>query len=107
MIDLTKLSQFQQWGLAHVTRLANEEIERQNATKRDEEKTPLFTVQTYADKVFSDVCNSYWNQCQEFGLREQIIPKLVSLPFEQQYQLRAQYNIPNVIPDEYLEQLPK
>ena len=107
MIDLTKLNQFQQWGLAHVTRLANEAIASSNAGKPDAEKQPLYTIQEYAEKVFGDIANNYWQQCQEFGLREQIIPALVSLPIEQQFQLRAQYQIPNVIPDEYLAQLPK
>ena len=108
MIDLSKLNIYQQWGLAHACRIANEPIVTANAALAEGvEPQPLTTVQEYAERIFSGICNSYWSQCQEYGLREQVVPKLMQLTLEEQFALRAQYEIPNVIPDEYLAQLPK
>jgi len=108
MIDLSKLNIYQQWGLAHACRLANDSASASNAVLPEgTDPQPLATVQEYAERIFSGMCNSYWAQCQEYGLREQVVPKLMQLTLEEQFALRAQYEIPNVIPDEYLAQLPK
>lgn len=104
-MDIASLSDFQKWGLAHATRLANEEIISYNNTVPDEQKKELYTVQTYLLKQVQNMCNSYWESCQKWGLENQVIPKLTSLSLEEQVALRQQYNIPNVIPDEYLVQL--
>lgn len=111
MIDLKALTIYQQWGLAHCTRLANDPIVQRNAERvaRDappEEMEELYTVQSYADKIMSDACDSYWQQCQQYGLEQQVVPRLMQLTLEEQFALRTQYEIPNVIPNEYLAQLP-
>jgi len=65
----------------------------------------LYTVQSFADATFSRIASNWWLSCQQYGLEKQVIPKLMSLTIEEQFALRTQYEIPNVIPDEYLAQL--
>lgn len=98
MINLATLTTAQQWGIANATRKANAEL--------PSESKP-WTVQSYADHIINGLFDSYWEQAMHDGLVDQIIPALTTMPLEQQMQLRAQYSIPNLIPDEYLAQLPQ
>lgn len=98
MINLAILSTTQQWGLANATRKANAGL--------PSEATP-WTVQSYTDHILNHLFDAYWEQAMQDGLVEQVIPALTTMPLEQQMQLRAQYSIPNLIPDEYLAQLPQ
>lgn len=98
MIDLTKLSQEQQWGLQFVAMQANEPIQAANENlKEDEEPKPLFTAESYAEMVFRSACDSYYQQLLAHKKKkaEQMFDALSP---EQQAALVAQLGIPDVLP---------
>jgi chorismate mutase len=117
MIDLKTLPITHQWGLANAVRKANIPIEQENAAiearnagKEEADKEPLktlYTVQSYTDERVEALFEKYWQQARQDGLQEQIIPRLMSLQLEEEFALRAQFQIPNLIPDDLLDQLPK
>ena len=105
MIDLTQLTQEQQWGVEFATLEANKPIQAENeATEKanetaDEPKPlkPLYTPASYLEHVIRVACDSYSAQLVEskkklaLNLFDQLTP-------EQQAALVAQLHIPDVLP---------
>jgi len=94
MIDLTKLTQEQRWGLAYANKLANEAT----ASSGDQENpVPALTDGQYAEKVFRAACDSYYANLIAF--KKKLAMEVVdSLSPAQQDALLAQLNVPDVLP---------
>ena len=97
MVDLTKLSQEQKWGLSYATKLANESIESSNATKPVEEQSPLLSESDYAEQILRGACESYYVALLD-AKKKTAIEKFESLPPQQQAALLAQLQVPDVLP---------
>lgn len=98
MIDLTQLTQEQQWGLQFVAMQANEPIQAANENlKEDEEPKPLYTPESYAEMVFRSACDSYYQQLVAFK-KKKAEEMFNSMTPEQQAALVAQLGIPDVLP---------
>lgn len=116
-IDLSDLPATHQWGIANAVRKANApliaknaEITARNEGKPEEEQEELLelhTVQGYANDMVNALFERYWQQTRQDGLQEQIIPRLMTLELQEEFELRAQFEIPNLIPNELLAQLPQ
>jgi len=107
MIDLSKLTQEQRWGVDFATLEANkpivtenEQITASNASLPDADKKPLkqlFTAQTYIESVMRYACDSYYKQLIEFK-KKNALAMFDALTPEQQAALVAQLQIPDVLP---------
>lgn len=92
MIDLTKLSQEQMWGLEFVVSQRNAEIKARNdaITEDSEQKpTPLFTRSSYLEFVIKSSCDDYYRQClahkekTNLDLAKQLPPEVIQNLLEQ------------------------
>ena len=105
MIDLTQLTQEQQWGVEFATMEANKPIITENeATQKanetvDEPKElkPLYTPASYLEHVIRVACDSYYSQLVE-SKKKLALNLFDSLTPEQQAALVAQLHIPDVLP---------
>lgn len=118
MVNLSALNTFQQLGLAHKTNLANIPIKESNAQiaainatlppeEPPHELQTEWTVQSFADAEFAKTCDGWWAECQAYDTEVNIIPFIRNQSYADQLALRQQFELPNVIPDEYLAQLPQ
>jgi hypothetical protein len=108
MIDLTQLTQEQQWGVGFACLEANkpivtenEQITASNASLPEADKKPLkelFTAQSYLDSVIRSACDSYYKQLIDFK-KKSALQMFDSLSPEQQAALVAQLHIPDVLPE--------
>ena len=108
MIDLTQLTQEQQWGVDFATLEANkpivtenEQITASNASLPEADKKPLkelFTPQSYIESVIRSACDSYYKQLIDFK-KKSSLQMFDSLTPEQQAALVAQLHIPDVLPE--------
>lgn len=105
MIDLSQLTQEQQWGVEFATLEANkpiqaenEQIEKANETA-DEAKPlkPLYTPASYMEHVIRVACDSYYSQLVE-SKKKLALNLFDSLTPEQQQALVQQLQIPDVLP---------
>jgi hypothetical protein len=97
MVDLTKLSQEQKWGLSYATKLANDATIASNLGKPSGEQKPLLTEQQYADSVFRGACDSYYASLLDFK-KKNALQLFDALSPQQQAALVAQLQIPDVLP---------
>jgi hypothetical protein len=98
VIDLTKLTQEQLWGLQFVVLQANAPIQAANeALPEGEELKPLFTDASYAEMIFKSACDSYYQQLVEHK-KKSALQMFDSLRPEQQAALVQQLQIPDVLP---------
>jgi hypothetical protein len=98
MIDLTKLTSEQLWGLQFVVLQANAPIQAANeALPEGEEPKPLFTDASYAEMIFKSACDSYYQQLVEHK-KKSALQMFDSLRPEQQAALVQQLQIPDVLP---------
>jgi hypothetical protein len=108
MIDLTQLTQEQQWGVGFACLEANkpivtenEQITASNASLPEADKKPLkelFTPQSYLEHVIKSACDSYYKQLIDFK-KKSALQMFDSLSPEQQAALVAQLQIPDVLPE--------
>ena len=84
MIDLTKLSQEQLWGLAFATKQWNEG------------KEVKLSEQEYANKRFSDICNDDYKALLNYKT-QMALAMFQAMSPEQQAALIAQLGIPDVL----------
>jgi hypothetical protein len=96
MIDLTNLTQEQQWGLTYATKLANETIEAGNAGKAENDQQPLLSDSQYAENVFRGACDSYYVALVE-AKKKSAFELFDALPPEQQAALLNQLQVPDVL----------
>jgi hypothetical protein len=87
MIDLEKLTQEQQWGLAFSCKKIND-------AKAEGEKDA--TPQEYAEKVLRGACDSYYQQLLQFKTQMALAGFAAMTP-EQQTALVQQLGIPDVL----------
>lgn len=87
MIDLTKLTQEQSWGLAFVVQQLNE--------GKPEGEAPT-TVQEYADNVFKSACDSYYSQLLAHK-KSMALAMFDALSPAEQEALVAQLGVPDVV----------
>ena len=105
MIDLTQLTQEQQWGVEFATLEANKPIQAENeqiakANETAEEAKPLkplYTPQSYLEHVIRVACDSYYSQLVE-SKKKLALNMFDQLTPEQQAALVAQLHIPDVLP---------
>lgn len=88
MIDLTQLTQEQQWGIAYATQVCN---------SQRPEGTPEVQTIEYATNVFRSFCESYYQLLLE-RKKELAISQFNALPPEQQQALLDQLQVPDVLP---------
>lgn len=75
MVDITKLTQEQMWGLEFVVSQRNAEIKAQNDAipeGSDQEPTPLFTRTGYLEFVLKSWCDDYYRQCLAYKERTNV-----------------------------------
>jgi hypothetical protein len=96
MIDTTKLSQEQQWGLAFAAQQANAAIEQANSGKPESEQQALFTPESYAEFVFRGACDSYYAQLIDFK-KASALALFNAMSPEEQAALVDQLGIPPVL----------
>lgn len=87
IVDLTKLSQQQRWGLQFALLQSIQEGE------------PSRTEQQYADQVFALACESWYSQLIE-AKKAKAFELFDALTPEQQAQLVEQLQIPDILPTE-------
>jgi len=98
MIDLSKLTQEQLWGLQFVVLQANAPIQSANESLPEgEEPKPLFTDASYAEMIFKSACDSYYQQLVEHK-KKSALQMFDALTPEQQAALVQQLQIPDVLP---------
>jgi hypothetical protein len=108
MIDLSQLSQEQQWGLSYACLQANKPLIAENeqitngnnSLPEGEEHKPLkelFTDQSYIENVIKMACDSYYKQLVEEKKRNALAMFDALSPTEQAA-LVAQLGIPDVLP---------
>lgn len=105
MIDLTQLTQEQQWGVEYACLEANKPIQAENeATEKanetaEEQKPlkPLYTPASYMEHVIRVACDSYYSQLVE-SKKKMALNLFDSLTPEQQQALVQQLQIPDVLP---------
>jgi hypothetical protein len=93
MIDLSQLTQEQQWGVQFVCLVANESL--------SEGATP-FTPLSYLENVINVACNGYYDQLIKHK-KTVALAMFDALSAEQQAQLVSQLGIPDVLPSEPVE----
>ena len=96
MIDLTKLTQEQQWGLEYALKLANDAKAQQHFSLPVESKLQVLTKAQYAESVFRSACDSYYASLIEVK-RKSAIEKFNALPPLQQAALLTQLQVPDVL----------
>ncbi len=96
MIDVTQLTQEQQWGLAFAVQTANAAIETANEPKAEEDKQPLFTSASYAGVVMRSACDSYYQQLITFK-KTNALAMFDALSSEEQAAIISQLGIPDVL----------
>ncbi len=87
MIDLTKLTDKQRWGLAFAVKRVND--------AKSEGETPT-TIQEYAEAIFGRACDSYYAELIQYKTQV-ALEMFASLTEEQQAALIAQLGIPDVL----------
>lgn len=105
MIDLSQLTQEQQWGVEYACLEANKPIQAENeATEKanetaDEQKPlkALYTPASYLEHVIRVACDSYYSQLVE-SKKKLALNLFDSLTPEQQQALVQQLQIPDVLP---------
>jgi hypothetical protein len=85
MIDTTKFTDEQQWGLAFVT-------QQHNATNPDDQVTP----EQYAERILRAACNSYWMELVEHK-KALTVEAFNSAPPEKQEQVFQILGVGNVV----------
>lgn len=88
MVDLSKLSQEQRWGLQFALKQFNE-AEKQELTE-----------QQYADRVFGMACDSWYSQLIS-AKKSMALELFDALSPEEQVALVAQLQIPDVLPGNF------
>jgi hypothetical protein len=96
MIDVTQLTQEQQWGLSYATQLANETLAAENTGKAQIDQQPLLSDSQYAENVFRGACDSYYVALVE-AKKKSALQAFDALPPEQQAALLAQLQVPDVL----------
>lgn len=96
MIDLTKLTQEQQWGLSYALKLANEARVQQNLSLPVANKLPMLTNSQYAESMFRSACDSYYTSLIDVK-RKSAMEKFNALPPAQQAALLTQLQVPDVL----------
>jgi hypothetical protein len=96
MVDLTKLSQEQRWGLAYATKLANDATNASNLGEPSGDQRPSLTEQQYADSVFRAACDSYYASLLDYK-KKNALQLFDALSPQQQAALVAQLQIPDVL----------
>lgn len=87
MIDTTKLTQEQQWGLTFA-------VKQLNDAKAEGEND--VTPQEYAERVLRGACDSYYAQLIQYKTNS-ALAMFAAMPPEQQAALIAQLGIPDVL----------
>lgn len=97
MIDITKLTQEELWGLMYVTQQRNLEIKSKNDTLPEGAPTePYITVTQYITEVLKSTFQSYYKLCVDAKVQN-TIQGFMSLPPEQQAEKVQQLNIKDII----------
>lgn len=116
-MELTALTQEQQWGIAYLVQVQNEQIEQQNTNiaqqnksieetnkrlPRDTELQPLLpllelqTVESFINSKVVEVANQGYTQL--IAVKEQTVLEMIrKLPTEQKEVLIAQFQVPDII----------
>ena len=116
-MELTALTQEQQWGIAYLVQVQNEQIEQQNTNivqqnkwieennkrlPRDTELQPLLpllelqTVESFIDNKLVEIANQGYTQL--VAVKEQMVLGMIrSLPTEQKEVLIAQFQVPDIL----------
>jgi len=108
MIDLTQLTQEQNWGVEYACLQANKPIQAENEQitssnanlPEGEEAKPLkdlFTSQSYVESVIRSACDSYYKQLLDYK-KQNALAMFDALSPEEQAALVAQLGIPDVLP---------
>lgn len=108
MIDLSELSQEQQWGVQYACMEANKPIQQENEQitqananlpegESPKELKELFTDQTYLEHVIKSACDSYYKQLLEVK-KKNALAMFDALSPAEQAALVAQLGIPDVLP---------
>jgi len=92
VVDLTKLTQEQMWGLEFVVSQRNAEIKAKNDAipkGSEQEPTALFTRSSYLETILKSACDSYYQQCLEYKektnleLAKQLPPETIQALLQQ------------------------
>lgn len=108
MIDLTELTQEQNWGVEYACMEANKPIQQENSQieqananlpegESPKELKVLFTPQTYIESVIKSACDSYYKQLVEVK-KKNALAMFDALSPAEQAALVAQLGIPDVLP---------
>lgn len=100
MIDLTKLTSKQSDGLKYAMQLLNDEITARNESLPEGvEPTPLWTLETFAERQFRLMCDGFSAELLRTKIKigNEI---LESLPEEQQQQIADMLGVPNILKTE-------
>ena len=116
IVDLTRLTEEQLWGIQYARQTRNEQLEReiegansrnvfiveQNKVRREDDQLPLepvptlYTDQSYADFMFVQQCDQWYTQL--IAVKEQLVLNMArQLPKEQMEALLQQFGVPDVI----------
>ena len=98
MIDVTKLTQEQLWGLEFVVSQANAQIKSRNDAilDSDQQPEPLHTRAGYLEMVIRSACDSYYSECLKYK-EQQSVNAAKQLPPEVLQTLFQQFGVPNAI----------
>lgn len=99
MIDITKLTQEQLWGLEFVVSQRNAEIKARNDAIPEgsgQEPEPLFTRAGYLESIIQSTCESWYGECLKF--KEQMATNAAKqLPSETLQALFQQFGVPDAV----------
>ena len=106
-MNLSDLTQEQQWGLAYEVKLLNDQVDAQNEQitnqnkyiPRDQPEIPLKTKQTveqYAMSKLAELGNNGYRQLLVYK-EQQALNMFRALPAQQQAALVEQFGIPDVL----------
>lgn len=99
MIDISKLTQEEIWGLEFVVAQRNREIRAANAAIPEGSKqqpTPLYTRASYLEFVLRNACQSWYKECEAF--KEKMATSAArQLPTETLESLFQQFGVPDAI----------
>ena len=99
MIDISKLTQEQLWGLEFVVSQRNAEIKTRNDAileKSKQEPEPLFTRAEYLESIIRLTCESWYGECLKF--KEQMATNAAKqLPPETLQALFQQFGVPDAV----------
>ena len=99
MIDISKLTQEQLWGLEFVVSQRNAEIKAQNDAipeNSEQEPKPLYTRAGYLEFVIRSTCDSYYSECLKH--KEQMATDAAKqLPAEALQALFQQFGVPDAV----------